>query len=482
MNAPGQATLDADAGRAAKYEQSAPLSRLGPSLRSQVFGTVLLVNLVAAVAAGAGILWHARARIDREMRASVELVERFVRESSERLGSEVDGSRFEHWPVPGQDLRHVRIRVEHGNGRTTNLVSSKRQLGDVAPRWFTALVGVREIERDIPIVAQGNSVGRIVVTGTPSDEVAEIWEEGKNFLLIALGVDVAILLALYLALERVVAQLRFVGLGLGELEQGRFRYRMMPPAGRELAALAERFNALAGALDTAKKDNARLARELVSIQDEERNQIAADLHDELGPCLFGLEANAGSLERLVGEAPTPTTAKMQARIATIVEIVERMRVLNRRLLHRLRPVAIDHVPLTDLLKNLVAEFERHAPERQFDLDLGRLAPRYGDCIDLTVYRCIQEGVTNALKHGDARAVRIELHDVTRADGRRLYLCIEDDGHGLPAEPSLGMGLIGMRDRVRALGGQCRIAAAGRKGARISVDIPIGSDHHDITHS
>jgi two-component system sensor histidine kinase UhpB len=449
------------------------------SMRSQVLGTVLVINLVAALGAGLGILWNARMRTDREMTASVELAERFARDFVERLNLGVPGTRIESWPVEGRDQRHVHIRVEHGDGHTTNVVTPKSIDEGATPKWFAALVGARQIEREIPIVVRGKPSGRVVITGTPSDEVSEVWENVRGFLLIAVGVNLAILLALYFALGRVVGQLRGVAMGLGELEQGRFGHRMAPPAIREFAALTERFNALAGALDTARRDNARLNRELVSTQDDERRQIAADLHDELGPCLFGLKANVGSLERLSSETTIPAAAKMKERISTIVEIIERLQTLNRRLLQKLRPVAIDHVPIADVLANLVAEFERHAPERQFAIRLGRLEPHYGNSIDVTLYRCVQEGVTNALKHGDAQFVRIELDEFASASGRRLGLCIADDGHGLPAKPSLGLGLIGMSERVRALGGSCHVAAAADKGTCVAVEIPITAETSDI---
>jgi two-component system sensor histidine kinase UhpB len=478
MNGSVSTTVTPGASEAQQCEHSGHPLRRRPSMRSQVLGTVLLINMVAALIAGLGIIWNARTQTDREMAATVELTERLVRDSVERFGAEAQDQKFEALAVQGRSQRHVRIRFEHGDGRIIDVVSPGPGGEAGAPGWFAALVGAREIEREIPIVTQGKPAGRVVITGTPSDEVAEVWEDVKDFLVIAIGVNLAILLALYFALGRVLAQLRYVAEGLGELEQGRFGHRMVPPEGRELAALTERFNALAGALAAARQDNARLNRELVSTQDDERRQIAADLHDELGPCLFGLKANAGSLERLVSEAAPAAATKMQERIASIVEIVERMQVLNRRLLQKLRPVAIDHVPLADVLANLVAEFERHAPEQHFDLDLGLLAPRYGDSIDVTLYRCIQEGVTNALKHGDAREVRITVREVTNAEGRSLALRIEDDGHGLPAEPALGMGLIGMGERVRALGGHCKIAAAADKGAYVAVDIPIAPEPHD----
>lgn len=457
--------------------RAAPKAWRRRSIRAQVLGTVLLINLFAAIAAGFVVIWNARTRTDREMAASVGVTERFIRDSIGRLGDTRSEFLPESLKIQAHGQRHVRIRVEHADGRIVDLVQARARDEAAVPGWFAALVGAREMERTIPILVQGKTLGQVIVAGAPSDEIAEVWEDVRDFLVIAIGVNLAILLALYFALGRVVFQLRSVAVGLGALEQGRFAHRMEPPPGRELAALTERFNALAGALDAARQDNARLTRELVSTQDDERRQIAADLHDELGPCLFGLKANAGSLERMVKTISSETAARMQERVATIVEIAERIQTLNRRLLQKLRPVALDHVPLGDVLTNLVTEFESHAPERRFILDLGPLAPRYGDSVDVTLYRCIQEGVTNALKHGDAALVRIEVREVLR-NGRWLCLRIEDDGHGLPAAPSPGMGLLGMRERVRALGGECRISASADAGACVAVDIPIDTAQAD----
>jgi two-component system sensor histidine kinase UhpB len=455
----------------ASHVRAGPKAWRRRSIRAQVLGTVLLINLLAAIAAGFVVIWNARTRTDREMAASVGVTERFIRDAIARLSDTRSESLPEGLTIQARGQRHVRIRVEHADGRVVDLVQAKARDETTVPGWFSTLVGAREMERTIPILVQGKSLGQVIVVGVPTDEIAEVWEDVRDFLVIAIGVNLTILLALYFALGRVVSQLRSVAFGLGALEQGRFAHRMEPPPGRELAALTERFNALAGALDAARQDNARLTRALVSTQDDERRQIAADLHDELGPCLFGLKANAGSLGRLVKSVSSETAARMQERVATIIEIAERMQTLNRRLLQKLRPVALDHVPLGDVLANLVTEFESHAPERRFILDLGSLAPRYGDSVDVTLYRCIQEGVTNALKHGDASLVHIEVREVKR-EGRWLCLRIEDDGHGLPAAPMPGMGLLGMRERVRALGGECRISTSGDAGVCVLVDIPI----------
>jgi len=264
---------------------------------------VLFINLLAALAAGLVVVWNARTRTDREMTASVGVTERFMREAVELFDGEGSDARLELWPIRGQAQRHVRVRVEHPDGRVTDLIRVGTRGEHTTPTLFSALIGAREIEREIPLIVDAKSAGRVVIVGTPSDEIAEVWEDVWDFLVIAIGVNVAILLALYFALGRVLAQLRSVAAGLGQLEQGRFVHRMEPPSGLELGVLTERFNALAEALDTARRDNAALNRKLVSTQDDERRQIAADLHDELGPCLFGLKANAGSLERQAPRTP-----------------------------------------------------------------------------------------------------------------------------------------------------------------------------------
>jgi two-component system sensor histidine kinase UhpB len=132
-----------------------------------------------------------------------------------------------------------------------------------------------------------------------------------------------------------------------------------------------------------------------------------------------------------------------------------------------------------VIADLVAEFERNSPEQTFTLDIGRLRQGYGDCIDLTVYRCVQEGLTNAMRHAEARAVAISLEEVTmppaQLDGGAaalaLRLSVTDDGRGLAQGAAPGLGLTGMERRIRALGGELAIARRPGGGTRLDVTIP-----------
>src|SRR5262249_61917061 len=123
---------------------------------------------------------------------------------------------------------------------------------------------------------------------------------------------------------------------------------------------------------------------------------------------------------------------LKARARDMLAIIEHLQTINRSLLNRLRPMALGHIPLADLVSQIVRERARQHPEIAFDVTAARLAPSYGDSIDLTVYRCVQEGVTNAIRHAQATRVAIEL--ALDADGApdqgpapRLLLQISDDG-------------------------------------------------------
>ncbi len=263
------------------------------------------------------------------------------------------------------------------------------------------------------------------------------------------------------------------------LEDGHYATRLPLPKVRELAILTERFNTLAGALDTARDENSRLYRQLITVQEEERRAIANELHDEAGPCLFGITANASSIQNLADQMPGKRTAEITRRVGEILSITERLKLLNRALLKKLKPAPLGRVKLVELLDELIAGFQRSHPDTHIAVSIGTLADTYGEAIDLTLYRCIQEGITNAIRHGKAASLTIDLAEtpaLPRQSGRkqraRLALILSDDGRGIDPDTPKGFGLTTMSERVRSLGGSCVIESAPSKGTTVQVEIPV----------
>jgi two-component system sensor histidine kinase UhpB len=167
---------------------------------------------------------------------------------------------------------------------------------------------------------------------------------------------------------------------------------------------------------------------------------------------------------------------MTARVSDMLAIIEHLQSINRSMLNRLRPMALGHVPLHDILSELVRERARQVPQIEFSFSAHRLMRGYGDSVDLTVYRCVQESLTNVIRHAQAKHVGVELGE-TGSEGsgggeRELALSVHDDGRGIDPAASPGFGLRGMQERVQGLGGSCKVETASGRGTCIRVVIPL----------
>ncbi|HLH88530.1 MAG TPA: histidine kinase [Xanthobacteraceae bacterium] len=466
------------------------------SVRAQLLLTVILIDLVAALVAGGVVIMKARTSTQIEIDASMNLAEVLVRETIKLMPADTPPERFlEALPLQQRFARHVRIAVRDTAGHV--VATRPMQVAEEvdfharapAPAWFAALVSPPIEHRELPVVVQGRALGSVLIAGEPGDEIAEVWENLTALATVAALVNLAMNAILYVLFGRVLGPLRALGAGLLDLERRSFGVRLARPRARELAAIADRFNALAGALESARAENATLYRRLITTQDDERRNTARELHDEVGPSLFGLKANAGSIASVAAALPDAPRAAVQERAGDILAIVEHLQSINRSLLTRLRPMALGHVPLADLLAEMIHHRARELPQIAFPFAAAGIASSYGEEIDLTVYRCAQEGLTNAIKHAQARRIGVTLAEtvpdpaLTGARGAKaqLELAIEDDGCGIVVPAPAGFGLRGMQERVHALGGACSLGRAAGGGTCVRVVIPL-PDRGDVNGS
>jgi two-component system sensor histidine kinase UhpB len=329
----------------------------------------------------------------------------------------------------------------------------------------------------VPVGVNGTLIGTVLVTAAPSDEIAEVWDNTVDLGLIGVLVNLAVIGALYLVFGRVLDPLTSLAAGLADLERRNYRVRLRRPEALELAEITDRFNDLAAALDKARAHNARLGNRLITAQDDERRRTALELHDEVGPSLFGLKANAASIAR-AAENLGPMAASVREAARDMLSIIDHLQTINRSMLTRLRPMSLGHIALADLVSRVVQEHARRHSDVAVSFAAGRLAAGYGDSIDLTVYRCIQESLTNVVRHAGAAKVAIELGETSERsavepDGSpHLRLVVQDDGCGIAADAPMGRGLTGMQERVQGLAGTFIVAPAPSGGTRLEVTIPL----------
>jgi two-component system sensor histidine kinase UhpB len=445
------------------------------SIRGQLLLVFVLIDLLAVLVAGSVMVARARMQTRVEMAASMRLAELLVGDAVHLAHQELPAEQFlQALPAQLQSMRHVRFAVGDAAGhRIAAAVPGTGRLRDEpasAPGWFVRLVAPPKETRYVSVIADGRDIGRVEIIGEPGDEIAEVWNNAVAIGAVALFINIAMIAALYILFGRVLDPLNVLADGLSDLERQTYSVRLPLPRARELSAIADHFNALALALGTVHAENLRLNRRLITAQDDERRRTALELHDEVGPCLFGLKANASSIAGAAQSLPDKARQNIAERLHDILAIIEHLQTINRSMLDRLRPMALGHVPLKELLGQLVHEREREQPQIAFSLAAGDLERSYGDSIDLTIYRCVQESLTNAVRHAQPNCVSVKLDHIVAE--MRLVLSVADDGRGMDAAAAPGFGTRGMRERVEGLGGSYAVESEPGGGTCVRLVIPL----------
>jgi signal transduction histidine kinase len=225
-------------------------------------------------------------------------------------------------------------------------------------------------------------------------------------------------------------------------------------------------------LTAALSENRRLERESVRIQEEERRILARELHDELGQYL-----NAIKLEAVCLRNSTPSDRTLVERsAASIVAIVDQVQTTVRDMVRRLRPAGLDELGLAAAIEECVDGWRRRLPGVRFEYDFAAPRSNWGEAVNMTLYRLVQEGLTNIARHAQASSVEIRLQQLTAGSHPAgvIRLDISDDGVGVaaPQASTSGVGLAGMRERVESLGGRFEAATATHGGFHIVASIPL----------
>jgi two-component system, NarL family, sensor histidine kinase UhpB len=233
---------------------------------------------------------------------------------------------------------------------------------------------------------------------------------------------------------------------------------------REVRVQLERRNAAETRLAETLAENRRLSLSHVRVQEDERKQLARELHDELGQHLNAIKIDAVSIRNWSEGKMHETHGAARA----IVRVTDHVQGIIRDMLHRLRPVGLDELGLSAALEHLVQHWRSRNPHIHVALHVAGAVDGLGEVENITLYRMVQESLTNVVKHARASNVRVAV----ARDAHGVMLSVKDDGAGAAGwDTAAGLGLVGMRERVEALGGQLEIVSSAGQGFLIKAVIP-----------
>jgi two-component system sensor histidine kinase UhpB len=453
------------------------------SLRARLNTLLALVMVLGLVINIARLLLEAAPRVAAEDQSVVRLARGFVEPLVSDLNDAADPEARLDQIVEGlKQLRHVSITRERGPIKSgapaapAPTPSGGQGEPPQVPDWFLTLIHPEQTTVAVPIAANGRSLGSLVITSHPTDEIAEIWDGIVTQIEVGSAIAAALLLVTITVVNRALAPINSLAEAMSSIEAGLYDTRVRPSGSPELAEICRKLNHLASVLETTVEDKRQLAERVVSLQDAERKEIARDLHDEFGPYLFALRAHASSLTRLAG-MPEPDLGALRKHIGAMADQVNALQQSNRRVLERLRPVGLAELGLADALAALMRLWREANPDVVIETSISPSLGARGETAELTIYRVIQEALTNVFRHSRATRVDISVEPaVPRRTGagetEAIMVSVRDNGAGLPADHRQGFGMLGMRERVLALGGSMTVASTSH-GVTVEALVPCG---------
>ncbi|MCG8324021.1 MAG: histidine kinase [Thiotrichales bacterium] len=448
------------------------------SLRARLSILITLLFLLILIGGSVFIIENARRAIHDEVRSAA----RFTLQLIEIALSSVDSSNQDN---VRQNLlsrvsqlessRHLQIRIVNRQNIESRLpITPDPPIQADAPEWFVNLVRPEIIEYRRMFISGNRNTTEILIRADPSDEITEVWKDTKNTISMFVLFVVMSILIVYYTLGRGLAPISVIQKGLEGIERGEYRLRLPKFSLAELSQISEKFNLMASVLDRTRQENRELTQRSLAIQERERQNLAHELHDELGQSIAAIKAVATS----IGQSERDTAA-MQDSVKTIIDVSNHMYDVARGMMRRLRPAVLDEFGLVRALQDMIDDWNTVHEDVFCEFKFSGEFDPLDENIKISIYRIVQESLTNVIKHSKASKVTIEFRYESDESCNqekfpcRLHLKIVDNGVGFnDSSIKRGLGFLGMEERIDALAGEVDIKSSPGKGVNIDIFIPL----------
>jgi two-component system sensor histidine kinase UhpB len=422
------------------------------SLVGRLIGFFLLLSALAAAA----VMHALREDVAAEIEASALLAELMLSVAQ----------------APDRRLAQISALIERGGLRHLDVLIAGP--GGAAPErpqapagWLYAHVAPEAGNAAERRIALGDAT--LVIRPNPASEVAEIVEESSRMLALFVLFALATAIATWRTVGAALRPARALERGLQNLANEQvqrlpaFELREFDRIAREIESIAER-------LAAARAAEQQMGRRLIEVQEDERRALARELHDEIGQALTAVGLSAAYLER---HGAAVDAAAVVACAKEIREGVANVSAKVLGVLKALRPHGLDGLGLIDALRDLLDFWQGRCATVAVEARLPATLPPLSSQAALSIYRTLQEALTNVHRHSGARRVRVRLGRVD--DG--VELRVEDDGSGRAESAALrpSGGMLGMQERARLAGGSVRFHASGLGGFGLTLWVPPGAE-------
>jgi two-component system, NarL family, sensor histidine kinase UhpB len=441
------------------------------SLRVRLNFLITLLFLSLFVCSSFYIISNARKTVEHEVKSTADLALKLIQVaiSSESIKKDEDQQlKLLQGMSELEQTRHLYIDIQNPNTRLKPSKEFNVLKNTIAPAWFVKLVQPppTEIRQWFynPMVAPTG----VIIRADPSDEIDESWNEVRGVLILLFVFIILANLLVYITIGKYLSPIDRILEALSGIEKGQYQelpHFRLP----ELNRISQQFNHMAKVLLESKAKNKLLTQRSLEIQEEERRHLAQELHDELGQTIAAIKAVAVA----TSNNDVPDKEHVDSSIKTIVEYSDHIYQVAKNMMHRLRPSVLDELGLIKALQNMIDEWNSRQDDIFCHFSFSDIPSDLSESLKISLYRIIQESLTNALKHSRASQVSISMNKVVANEEENIHLIIEDDGVGLDENKTMsGLGVPGMKERVEMNNGTFELTSESGKGIKIEIIVPV----------
>jgi two-component system sensor histidine kinase UhpB len=460
--------------------------------------------------------WYSHlAQVDEELAERGRILARALAETSEYnvISGNLSDLRLTINGLVQSDRSVYRIDVVDTGGKNAVSVVSEHPI-QAEPRSYEAPIRKQVVwinlfsDNGTPHVSASSDtrpptlttevVGRVRVTMSPTSMmIKQLHRFRVELALAALALVASGLLAYFLARSLTVPLQEAIAV-LRAIRGGNYRVELPVTTGGEVGELQASIGEMSVALDESKQDlenkvaertrdllasrnealradadKRKLIQKVNNIIEDERKTIAVEIHDELNASLIAVRLESQTIQQLAARAaPGPEVEQIQAKAQAITKLALDLYANGRRLVRRLRPEVLDMLGLHGAVEEMVNHYRSSGVHFAFhsEGDFSQL----GNELAISAYRIVQEALSNIMKHAKAASAEVSL--VLSSEDDALHIEVGDDGEGFdPALASEGIGIIGMRERVFALGGTIQVRSQPGRGTTVAITLPLKDD-------
>ena len=460
--------------------------------------------------------WYShRAQVDEELAERGRILASALAETSEYnvISGNLSDLTLTVNGLVQSDRSVYRIDVIDTSGRNkVSAVSEHRISAPADGRWYEAPIRKQVVwinlfsDNGTPHVSASSDtrpptlttevVGKVRVTMSPTSMMAKQLRRFRvELALAALALAASGVLGWFLARSLTVPLQEAIGV-LREIRGGNYRVALPVTTGGEVGELQASIGEMSVALDRSKQDlenkvaertrdllasrnealradadKRKLIQKVNNIIEDERKSIAIEIHDELNASLIAVRLESQTIQQLAAKAvPCPEAEQIGAKAQAVTKLALDLYANGRRLVRRLRPEVLDMLGLHGAVEEMVSHY-RSGSGIAFEFHTEGDFSRLNNELAISAYRIVQEALSNIMKHAHASAAHVSL--ILLEEDNALHIEVGDDGAGFdPALASEGIGIIGMRERVFAVGGTIDVRSQPGRGTTVAIKLPL----------